>query len=83
MHTLKQPISLWIRESNTNQTRIVFRGGNNREKNLLPLDQNTKALFSKRYLKPLNNHIVQFGTKGFDGFIIAGGMNAVRKKDDF
>ena len=55
---------------------------NNRARNLFLLDQNTKALFSKRYLKSLNNHVVQLGTKGFDGFIIASRMHAIRKKDD-
>jgi hypothetical protein len=31
----------------------------------------------------LNNRIVQFGTKDFDGVIVSRGMDAVGKKNDF
>ena len=76
MHILNQPNSLWI----GSQIRIkqeFFQRGNIRAGNLFLLDQNTKALFSKTYSKSSNNLIVQFGTEGFDGLIISGGMDSV------
>jgi hypothetical protein len=33
--------------------------------------------FSKPYLKSPNNHIVQFGSEGFDGLVLTGGMDSV------
>ncbi len=31
----------------------------------------------------LNNRIMKFGTKGFDGLIVSGGMNTIGKKNNF